>query len=120
MPIARRFHVALLTIVLTVYGCWSIWTTLYTLLWGSAVGGLAAIVAAAGVIKRQRWSALLVCLIGLVFAAEWLWYIWLVVRLGFSLDVAAEQVVISVIPGVAVLAIAAYCCFIAWRYVWRH
>jgi hypothetical protein len=117
---AQKVHIALLTIVLAAYACWSIWTTVSTHQWGYAIGPLAVIVAAAGVVKSQRWSALLICLIALVFAAEWLWYIWLIVRLGLFSNLAAAQVIVSVIPGVAILAIAAYCCFVAWRYVGRH
>jgi hypothetical protein len=116
----KKFHLALLTTVLTAYACWSISTTVSTGQWGYALGALAAIVAAAGVVKSQRWSALLIYLIALVFAAEWLWYIWLIVRLGFFSHLEPSQVLVSVIPGVAVVGIAGYCCFIAWRYVGRH
>jgi hypothetical protein len=81
------------------------------------VCGLAAIVAAAGVIKSRRWSTWLVYLVALVISAEWLWYIWLICRLGYFAHIAFREVVVSVAPGLGVVAIAGYCCFVAWRHV---
>jgi hypothetical protein len=78
---------------------------------------LAAIVAAAGIMKSRRWPSSVVYLIALVITAEWLWYVWIICRLGYFAHIAFRQVLVSVAPGLGVVAIAGYCCFVAWRYV---
>ena len=113
----RKFHVAVLTLILVVYGCWSLSSGVSGHHWDSALCGLAALAAAAGVVKSQRWSALMVYVIALLIMGEWLWYLWLIFRLRYFAHIGFEQVAVSAVPGVAVLAIAGYCCFVAWRYV---
>jgi hypothetical protein len=116
LPI-RKFHVAVLTLILVVYGCWSLSSGVSGHHRDSAFCGLAALAAAAGVVGSQRWSAWVVYLIALLIMGEWLWYLWLIFRLGYFAHIGFEQVAVSAAPGVAVVAIAGYCCFVAWRYV---
>ena len=113
----RKLHVAMLTLILIVYGCWALSSGISGHHWDSALCGLASLAAAAGVVKSQRWSALLVCAIALLIMCEWLWYLWLVFRVSYFAHIEFEQVAASAAPGVAVVTIAGYCCFVAWRYV---
>ena len=81
------------------------------------MAGLFALLAAAGVIRSQRWSTFVVYIIALVISAEWLWYIWVIYHAGYFLTIPFGQIVISLVPGVAVVVMAGYCCYVAWRYV---
>jgi len=83
------------------------------------VGGLFALVAAAGVIKSQRWPSFVVYVIALIISAEWLWYMWVIYHAGYFSTIPLGQIAISLAPGVAVIAVAGYSCYVAWRYVRR-
>jgi hypothetical protein len=113
----RRIHITLLTLVLVLYGCWSISAAARVHLWSSVVGGLLALVAAAGVVKSKRWSSFVVYIIAVVFSAEWLWYIWVIHHAGYFSTIPFARVVVSLVPGVALMVVAGYCCYVAWRYV---
>ena len=112
-----KVHVTALTAVLVLYGCWSVSAAMRGHPWTFTVGGLLALVAAAGIIKSQRWSSYVVYVLALFISAEWLWYMWVICYAGYFSTIAFGQIAISLLPGVAVIAVAGYCSYVAWRYV---
>jgi len=114
-PRAARVHIALLTLVLISYGCWVLAGSRHR--WDSLAGAATALIAAAGVIASRRSARFVVYAVALLIGSEWLWYVGIIVRVGYLKGMPIREAAASVAPGVAIVLVAGYCGFVAWRYL---
>jgi hypothetical protein len=117
--VGQRLHVAALILVLVSYGVWSISTAISGRMWDYIVGGLVALVAATGVILSQRWARAAIYILAALVTCGWLWYVWLAIRVGYFAHRRVLEGALALVPGVAMICVAGYCCFVASRYVGR-
>jgi hypothetical protein len=82
-----------------------------SLVWGFE--GFVFLAAAAGLALRARWSAYLVFILALVLCGFWVHSVWLVVDSGYFDGVSVSRRVLSLIPGLLMVALAGYCCVVA-------
>jgi hypothetical protein len=114
---AARIHVGFLTAMLVSYGTWSIYIAISGRLWDYIIGGTISLIAAAGVTTDRRWARYAVYLLAVALTCGWLWYVWLALRVGYFARVSSAEGLLSLVPGLALMLLAMYCCYVAWRYV---
>jgi len=102
-------------LVLISYGCWVLAGSRHR--WDSLAGAATALIAAAGVIASRRSARFVVYAVALLIGSEWLWYVGIIVRVGYLKGMPIREAAASVAPGVAIVLVAGYCGFVAWRYL---
>jgi hypothetical protein len=109
-----RFHVAALLVVLCAYALWSLWSPWSSFGWNrlQIFVGLYASAAVFGVATRQRWARPVVYSWGVLMIIELLGYTIEFLRSGSWLNL-----LLAFVPGLFLVAVIGYCCFVVSRYV---
>ena len=111
---STRLHVAALLAVLCAYAFWSLWSPWSPFGWNrlQIFVGLYASAAVCGVATRQRWARPVVYSWGVLMIIEWLGYAIQFLRSGSWLNL-----LLAFVPGLFLMAVIGYCCFVVSRYV---
>jgi hypothetical protein len=107
------FRRPLAVLLLAVYGLYGLYASLGIHGWRTALLPAATLVAAIGVAGRTRWAPYLVYAVALVFAAIWVYYVWLAAVSGHFRNSGVGVAILSLLPGVAFLLLGAFCCYAA-------
>jgi hypothetical protein len=81
--------------------------------WVWGLEGLVFFVAAAGLASRMRWSAYLVFALAILLCGFWIHSVWLVANSGYFAGISATRRILSLVPGLVMLALAGYCCVVS-------
>lgn len=120
----RRFRPYVAVLLLAIFGIYGLVNLLGTPNWWKTGFPAAALVAAVAVATGQRWARFLVYALSLLFAGDWLYFVWRAAVSGAFRDTGAEMTALSLLPGAAVVLLAAYSCYVvtsqplsetAWR-----
>lgn len=89
--------------------------------WPSSVVGVALLAAAIGAATGRRWSGYLIYALAAMFAIEWAWIVVGTYRSGllgsYLRSIPVLQAVLSFVPAAGMFLLAAYCCYVAHKYV---
>jgi hypothetical protein len=102
---------------LGLYCSLAIWFGWMNHVWLLVAIGVLAGVACVGAANMRRWSRFLVYALSVGFATTWLWSIYAAARVGFFGPLRWLGIILSLIPGLVLLAIAAYCSLMAFRHL---
>jgi len=81
--------------------------------WVWGIEGLAFLIAAVGLSFRTRWSVYLVFVLALLLCGFWIHSVWLVAYSGYFDGVSVSRRILSLIPGLLMVALAGFCFFVA-------
>ena len=111
---STRLHVAALLVVLCAYACWSLASAWSLFGWNrlQIFVGLYASAAVYGVATGQRWARPVVYSWGVLMIIEWLGYAVQFLRSG-----SWPNLFLAFVPGLLLMAVIGYCCFVVSRYV---
>ena len=102
---------------LALYCSLAIWFGWMNRAWLLLAIGLLAGVACVGAANMLRWSRFLVYALSVGFATTWIWSIYAAARVGFFAPLRWLGIILSLIPGLVLLAVAAYCSRMAFRHL---
>jgi hypothetical protein len=98
------------------FALWFGWTHR---LWLMIAIGLVAGIASVGAANMQRWSRFLVYAMSAGFVATWLYSIYAAARVGYFGPLAWRTIILSLIPGIALLLVALFCSLMAHSHLGR-
>lgn len=116
MLLSRRcagWRVPVAILLLVSYGVYGVADAIGYGLWWLAVVPMAAFLAAAGIGLRRRWGTLATYAISLLFGLYWVWGIVVAIRAGWFTSVPPLQAALSLVPGMAYVLLAGFCCYAA-------
>ena len=102
---------------LALYCAVAIWFGWTRRVWVMDAVGLVATVACVGTATMLRWSRFLVYVLSIAFAATWLFSIYAAARVGYYTPLPWLTIIVSLIPGAVLLAVAGFCSRMAHRYL---
>ena len=110
-PIGILITVALLGI----YGAYAFWDAItYHSVINGLVGAI-AVVGCVGAALLRPWSRFLVYFLAAVFVATWGYSIYDAAQAGYFGQVAAPRIMLSLAPGVVMVALSCYCVYAVYR-----
>lgn len=107
----RPFRGYIATALLGVYGAYGIAHAIETHLWWFWITSLCALGAAIGLVARKTWAGALVWVLGLAYAGEWGYGIYLAAASGYFQRSPLGMGILSLLPGTVYLLMAGYCCY---------
>jgi hypothetical protein len=102
---------------LALYCSLALWFGWKNRVWLLLAIGLVAGIACIGAANMRRWSRYLVYALSFGFATIWLWSIYAAARVGFFGPLRWPGIILSLIPGLALLAVAGFCSRMAFRHL---
>lgn len=114
---AAKIHRALLALLLLGYFDYSIWSLYSAPAAIYVLETLFAGIAAVGTLFGRPMVKYLVSAIAIMLSVEWLSSVWLSMRIGYFAHQAPLRDLVILAPGIAMLCICAYGCYVAWKYV---
>jgi hypothetical protein len=79
--------------------------------WWLALVPVAALAAAIGVALRARWGSLLIYAISALYAIYWSWGVVTAARTGVFQSVRPLQAALMLVPEIAFILLAGFCCY---------
>ena len=102
---------------LALYCAISVWFSLTHHSWLMLVVGVLAAIACVAAASMLRWSRFLVFALSIGLAATWLYSIYAAARVGYFGPIAWHSIIVSLIPGAAMLVVAGFCSLmVQWHF----
>jgi hypothetical protein len=101
---------------LALYCAFSVWIGLTRHSWLMLVVGVLAAIACVAAASMRRWSRFLVFALSIGLAAAWLYSIYAAARVGYFGPISWQTIIVSLIPGAAMLLVAAFCSLMVQRH----
>jgi len=101
---------------LALYCAISVWFSLTHHSWLMLVVGVLAAIGCVAAASMLRWSRFLVFALSIGLAATWLYSIYAAARVGYFGPLSWNSIIVSLIPGAAMLLVAAFCSLMAQRH----
>jgi hypothetical protein len=111
------FAVSAAALIIGGYGGWVLWQGVAADAWQSVLFGAAALVAGIAMLARQPWSRFLVYAVVAFFVVSYAYMIVGAVQAGAWAEYDGLRMFLSLVPGLAMVAVALICAFIAGRFL---
>ena len=109
--------VAVAALIIGGAGAWVLWAGIEARSWHSILFGVVTVIAGVAMLARQPWSRFLVYAVVAFAIASWTYIVAGAVRAGAWAQYDALQRFLSLVPGLAMVAVALACAFVAARFL---
>lgn len=100
---------------LTCCGLWVVWSNVDARTWLGVPFGALILVATLGVLLKWRWSQWVIYVLVVWGTCVWLYLLWESTRAGYFPLETIQRTVLSLIPGISILAASIWSAYVVWR-----
>lgn len=111
------FAVSAAALIVGGYGGWVLWQGILADAWQSVLFGAVALVAGIAMLARQPWSRFLVYAVVAFFTVSYAYMVVGAVQAGAWAEYDALRMFLSLVPGLAMVAVSLICAFIVGRFL---
>ncbi len=112
-----RVHTLILVLLLAIYGVYSLSVAIQHEVWYYGFGGIFALIAGFLAATGKRWSRPFVWTLGLMIVLSWVLSIVEAYRSGVFHWTPSLELLITFLPGIALVALVGYCCYVVNTFV---
>jgi hypothetical protein len=108
-------RVILAALWLACCGVWLVWSNIDARTWLGVPFGAVILVATLGVLMKWRWSQWVIYVLVAWGTCAWLYFLWESARAGYFPLETIQRTVLSLIPGISILAASIWSAYVVWR-----